>query len=132
MIKDMMNLTTILTYLNDSLLTLRCSQSNDVFRSVHEDSLCFHWLSLQSEIFCRVDDGTILQKMVNDTWNIIILTAASLIQMYFWDSKVTWPNLKSSGLRPRFVSLNTSLKLNGKFCCILTVEGFSFVSKRFR
>ena len=130
----MNNLQPILTYLNDSLLTLRGSQSNNVLRSVHEDTLCFHWFSFKSEIFCRVDDGTILKKMVkmNDTWIIInLLTAASLIQMYFWDSKVTWPNLKSSGLRPRFVSLNTSLKLNGKFCCIFTVC-FLLLFKRFR
>lgn len=45
--------------LNDSLLTLGGSQSDDVLRSVHEDSLGFHWFSFKSEIFCRVDDGTI-------------------------------------------------------------------------
>ncbi len=43
----------------------------------------------------------------------ILLTETSLTQIYFWLSKVTEPNLKSSGLSPRLVSLNTSLKLKG-------------------
>jgi hypothetical protein len=42
-----------------------------------------------------------------------LLTETSLTQIYFWLSKVTDPNLKSSGLSPRLVSLNTSLKLKG-------------------
>jgi len=45
--------------------------------------------------------------------SIIAQSETSLTQIYFWLSKVTDPNLKSSGLSPRLVSLNTSLKLKG-------------------
>jgi hypothetical protein len=51
--------------LNNSLLTLRSSQSNNVLRSVHEDTLSFHWFSFKSKIFCRVNDGTI--SLIFDT-----------------------------------------------------------------
>ena len=36
------------------------------------------------------------------------LTALSLTQMYFSDSKVTLPNLKRSALSPKLESLKTS------------------------
>jgi hypothetical protein len=73
----MINFGSVLTYLNDCLLTLRGSQSNDIFRSVHEDSFSFHWFSFESKIFCRVDDGTILEKVdMGYTWIIINLLTA--------------------------------------------------------
>ena len=52
------------------------------------------------------------------------LTLASLTQIYFWLSRVTEPNLKRSGLRPKLVNLKTSLKLKGRFYCI----GFDMIS----
>ena len=48
------------TYLNDRFGSLRGSQSNDIFRTVHQDALSLHRLPLKCEIFCRVDDGAIL------------------------------------------------------------------------
>ena len=194
------------TYLDDCLGALSSPEGNDVLRPVHQDALGLHWLPLECEIFCRVNDRTILQnyysirnsifhtrkfsffyrttssyiksqKIAQKVWNTAryslnaankhfsspqnskrspsnfpnpqnrwakpqeppsgnfwkinasfrdekiwtwVLTAWSLTQMYFWLSNVTFPNLKSSGLSPKLDSLNTSLKLNGRFCCMLT------------
>jgi len=79
---------------------------------MHKNAFSFHWLPLKRKVFGSVNDGAILQ-FVNQKKSK--LTAASLMQMYFCDSKVTDPNLNSSGFSPKFVSLKTSLKLKGKF-----------------
>ena len=51
-----------MTYLDHSLGALSRPQGNDVLRFVHEDSFGLHWLPLECEIFCSVDDGTILSN----------------------------------------------------------------------
>ena len=43
----------------------------------------------------------------------LILTAPSLTQIYFWDSKVVRPILKLAGSRPLVVKLKTSWNLKG-------------------
>ena len=95
-----------MTYLDHSLAALSRPQGNDVLRFVHEDSFGLHWLPLECEIFCSVDDGTILSNFKkqslafhlfcqtrkkyypNNLNQILIaiflaLTAASLTQIYF-------------------------------------------------
>jgi len=50
------------------------------------------------------------------------LTAPSLTQMYFWDSKVRLPNLKRLASSPIDVSLNTSWKRKGIFWLVCMVS----------
>jgi hypothetical protein len=51
--------------LNDSFGSLSGSQGDNVLRSVHEDTLGFHGFTLESKVFCRVNDGTI--SLILDT-----------------------------------------------------------------
>ena len=53
------------TYLNHGLGSLSGSKGDHIFRLVHQDALSLHGLALESEIFCRVNDGAVLiGKMV--------------------------------------------------------------------
>jgi hypothetical protein len=52
--------------LNNSLLTLCCSQGDNILASMHKNALCLHGLPLQSEVFRRVDDGTISSILDTD------------------------------------------------------------------
>jgi hypothetical protein len=45
--------------------------------------------------------------------SIMLQSDPSLTQMYFSDSRVSVPNLKSFGLRPSFVKLKSSFTLMG-------------------
>lgn len=49
-------------HLDHCLGALSSSQCDDVLSPVHEDTLSLHWLALKSEVFGRVNDGTILKR----------------------------------------------------------------------